>query len=60
MYDDGEGFPADFDPRKAANTGLELVDSLTRIDLRGQAQFGNRPQSGGQVIVTFPLTQEEE
>ena len=55
VCDDGNGFPADFDPRKAANTGLELARSLTQIDLRGRMQFGNQSGGGGRVVVTFPL-----
>ena len=35
VTDDGPGFPPDFDPVIAANTGLELVDSIGRYDLRG-------------------------
>ena len=55
VRDDGPGFPPDFNARKAAHTGLELVTSLVNIDLRGQAQFGTGPEGGGQVIVTFPI-----
>ena len=35
VCDDGPGFPPDFDWRKAANTGLGLIDSTGRYDLRG-------------------------
>ena len=55
VCDDGGGFPADFDPQRAANTGLELVRSLTQIDLRGKIQFGNQSGGGGRVTVTFPI-----
>jgi PAS domain S-box-containing protein len=60
VYDDGAGFPEGFDPKMAANTGLELVGSLVRTDLRGTIQYGNQTQGGGQVIVTFPLPTSEE
>lgn len=59
VYDDGDGFPDGFDPDASANTGLELVNSLVRTDLRGTIRFGNQHQSGGQVIVTFPLPENE-
>ncbi len=58
VRDDGPGFPADFDPARAANTGLELVENLIVWDLRGQVQFGNREEGGGRVVVTFPLITE--
>lgn len=60
VYDDGEGFPEGFDPLKAANTGLELVDSLVRTDLMGTISFGNQSHGGGQVSVTFSLPADEE
>jgi two-component sensor histidine kinase len=54
VCDDGSGFPADFDPATAANTGLDLIDSLVRWDLAGQVDYGNQPQGGGQVTLTLP------
>lgn len=54
VEDDGKGFPPDFDPMRAANTGLELVLNLTRHDLRGKCEFGTG-QHGGLVRVMFPL-----
>lgn len=55
VEDDGPGFPAEFDPARAANTGLELIDAFARHDLGGAAQYGNRAEGGGRVRVTFPL-----
>ncbi|HZT43777.1 MAG TPA: sensor histidine kinase [Chthonomonadaceae bacterium] len=55
VCDDGEGFPADFDPATAANTGLELVERLARWDLSGQTRYQNLPQGGACVVVTMPL-----
>ncbi len=60
VSDDGPGFPADFQPLKAANMGLELVESLVRSDLKGQSTYGNRPEGGGHVAVTFLLPPDEE
>jgi two-component sensor histidine kinase len=59
VQDDGPGFPAGFDALKAANTGLELVESLSRSDLEGEIDYGNRPGGGGIATVTFPLSGEE-
>jgi PAS domain S-box-containing protein len=53
--DSGKGFPPDFDPREAANIGLDLALSLARHDLRGKITFTNRPQGGALVRVTFPM-----
>ncbi len=55
VTDDGPGFPPDFNPRRAAHTGLELVESLSRWDLGGQVHFGNGPDGGGCVTVAIPL-----
>ncbi len=55
VCDDGDGFPAGFDPRKAANTGLELIDSTARWDLCGDVVYENRDRGGGRVVVTFPI-----
>lgn len=54
VSDDGPGFPTDFDPDTAANTGLELVHNIVQWDLRGQITYGNHPEGGAQVTVTFP------
>jgi PAS domain S-box-containing protein len=53
VCDDGPGFPVDFDPKKAANTGLELIRTLVQWDLAGKVQFGNQPEGGAQVTVSF-------
>jgi two-component sensor histidine kinase len=55
VCDDGPGFPSGFDWQKEANTGLGLIDSTGRYDLRGTIAFQNRPEGGAQVQVTFPL-----
>ncbi len=39
----------------AANTGLELVQALTRLDLQGEARFENQVGGGAQVVVEFPI-----
>ena len=54
VTDDGPGFPSGFDPQLAANTGLELIDSISRHDLRGRISYGNRPEGGALVTAIFP------
>jgi PAS domain S-box-containing protein len=55
VENDGPGFPADFDPVTAANTGLDLIDAFARHDLRGSVRYTNNPDGGARVIVEFPL-----
>lgn len=55
VNDSGAGFPPDFDPVKEANTGIELIESLSRWDLRGETTYSNRPGGGAQVTVVFPV-----
>lgn len=55
VCDDGPGFPNSFEPKLAANTGLELIDGLTRTDLAGQVRYENHTQGGAKVTVTFTL-----
>jgi PAS domain S-box-containing protein len=55
VEDDGPGFPAQFDVQKAANTGLTLVQTLSRHDLRGDVIFENRIECGARVVVNFAL-----
>ena len=55
IYDDGPGFPPGFDWRTAARTGMGLIDSTGRFELRGTLSYGNRPEGGADVVVTFPL-----
>ena len=55
VCNDGDGFPTDFNPVTYANTGLTLIDTLARYDLRGTVQFENF-ERGARVRVTFPPT----
>jgi PAS domain S-box-containing protein len=55
VCDDGDGFPDGFNPAKSANTGIDLVENLSRWDLGGEAAYGNGPEGGACVKVTFPL-----
>jgi PAS domain S-box-containing protein len=58
VHDDGPGFPPDFDPVTAGNTVLELIESLSRWDLRGKTLYENAAEGGARVIVEFPLPTE--
>jgi PAS domain S-box-containing protein len=53
VCNDGVGFPADFDPQTSANTGLTLIDTLIRYDLKGSVQYENF-DGGARVRVSFP------
>jgi two-component sensor histidine kinase len=55
VRDDGPGFPDGFDPNKTANTGLELVQNLSRWDLGGASRYTNRPEGGACVAISIPL-----
>jgi PAS domain S-box-containing protein len=60
VYDEGIGFPRNFNPRARANTGLELIESISRWDLQGQTAYQNRPEGGARVSITFPVPPAEE
>lgn len=55
VCDNGPGFPEDFDPEQAANTGLELVQMMGRWDLNAELSFTNLPSAGACVRLNFPL-----
>ena len=55
VCDNGPGFPLGLDPHKAANTGLDLVYSLSRWVLSGEVSFLNLPSGGARVLVRFPV-----
>ncbi len=55
IEDDGPGFAPGFDVRKAANTGLDLVVNISRLDMNGSIVFANHPGGGAQVRITFTL-----
>ncbi len=55
VSDDGPGFSQTFSPITAAHFGLELVESIGRLDLGGETTYLNRPEGGACVRVTFPL-----
>jgi two-component sensor histidine kinase len=55
VTDDGPGFAEEFHPESAANFGLELVETVGRLDLGGTTAYENRPEGGARVRVTFPV-----
>ncbi len=54
VKDYGAGFPPNFDARLSAHTGLSLIDSAARFDMRGDVKYENH-ESGGRVLITFPI-----
>jgi PAS domain S-box-containing protein len=63
VSDDGPGFPEQFHPEQAANTGIALIESLAQWDLGGKIRYENRPREegpGGRVVVVFPVPKETE
>ena len=54
VCDDGVGFAPDFQAARDGNTGLALIDSTGRYDLRGSVSYENRPEGGARVRVVFP------
>lgn len=56
LSDDGDGFPADFDPHKTTGLGMKVVRMIVR-QLEGTLRFGRCNVLGGaEVVVRFPLT----
>jgi PAS domain S-box-containing protein len=55
VQDDGPGFSQAFNPLNSAHFGLELVESVGRLDLGGSTTYENRPEGGARVRVIFPL-----
>lgn len=55
VSDYGPGFPDGFDPQQSASTGLELIESAARWDLKGTLSYENRPEGGGRIVVVFPV-----
>jgi len=55
VLDDGPGFPEGFDAEQASNTGLDLIENMSRLDLRGRTLYRSRAEGGGHVSIQFPL-----
>jgi PAS domain S-box-containing protein len=56
VQDEGPGIPADFDPASVASTGLTLIESLAKWDLKGRISYANRADGrGAAVSITFPV-----
>jgi PAS domain S-box-containing protein len=54
VKDQGPGFAEDFDLKRSAHTGVELIEMLVSHDLRGQVRFENRAEGGARITATFP------
>lgn len=59
IYDEGPGFPEDFDPIRSGHTGLDLIESVSRWDLRGEITYDNRQDGGAYIQITFPQPEPE-
>ena len=55
VSDGGPGFHEGFDPLISVNTGLDLVQQLTRWDLGGEIDYANCDEGGAHVTVSIPL-----
>ena len=55
VSDEGPGFPPDFQPAIAANTGMEIIDHLSRWDLGAEVQYNNRARGGAAIRIAIPL-----
>jgi two-component sensor histidine kinase/type II secretory pathway pseudopilin PulG len=53
VSDDGEGFPAGFDPRKASSLGWQLIAGLVD-QLGGELEWGRSPRGGAFTRIHFP------
>ena len=56
VCDLGRGFPEGFDPMRASNTGIKLIFSMARFDLKGDIEFFNGAKGGACVSVKFPIS----
>jgi two-component sensor histidine kinase len=54
ICDRGPGFEEGFDPHKSAGTGMQLIQSVSTVDLQGVTDFQNREGGGATVVVDFP------
>jgi PAS domain S-box-containing protein len=57
VSDDGTGFAPDFDPVTSANFGLEFIESVVRLELRGQVAYANNSGGGACITVTFSISE---
>jgi PAS domain S-box-containing protein len=65
VQDSGTGFPPNFNVRRDANIGLQLVRTLIEHDLHGSIQFRNVTDAqgnilGGRVEIAFPASACDE
>ena len=53
VFDDGNGLPADFDPKKRGGLGMELIRGLSR-QVHGKAKIENGQPGGTRTTIYFP------
>jgi len=54
ISNDGAGFSSEFDPATSAHFGLEFVENVIRLELKGEVTYANN-SDGACVTITFPL-----
>ncbi len=55
VQDDGVGLPADFDPHRSGNLGLQIVRTLVEGELGGSFDMVPAPERGTRVILDIPV-----
>ncbi|MCZ9343395.1 ATP-binding protein, partial [Streptomyces sp. TRM76130] len=55
VQDDGVGLPADFDPHRSGNLGLQIVRTLVEGELSGSFDMVPAPGGGTRVIFDIPV-----
>ena len=55
VSDNGPGFSPAFDPFTSAHFGLEFVESVVHLELKGQLTYANNADGGACITVTFPV-----
>jgi two-component sensor histidine kinase len=59
VTDRGPGFPQEFSTAIVAQTGMELIESLSQWDLGGEVAYRNHEDGGAEVEISFPVTAAE-
>ncbi|MCC3651787.1 PAS domain-containing sensor histidine kinase [Streptomyces sp. S07_1.15] len=58
VQDDGAGLPADFDPHRTGNLGLQIVRTLVEGELGGTFDMRPAPEGGTRVLLDIPVWAE--
>jgi two-component sensor histidine kinase len=55
VTDEGSGFPKGFNAAASGGAGLEIVESIGRLDLQGVIKYDTPPEGGARVSLEFLL-----